>query len=57
MIVAVAGELSWFSLLTYPANFLIPITRYVGFVWMVAAAVKMAQERRTAPVASPVSAA
>ncbi|WP_433965014.1 hypothetical protein [Tunturiibacter gelidiferens] len=33
MLVAVAGEFSSLSLVAYPANFLIPITRYLGFVW------------------------
>jgi hypothetical protein len=41
MIVAVAGELSFFSLITYPANFAIPVTRFVGFVWLILAAVRL----------------
>jgi hypothetical protein len=45
MVVAVAGEFSSLSLIAYPANFLIPITRYVGFVWMLLAAVKLTQAR------------
>jgi hypothetical protein len=41
MMVACAGELSSFSLIAYPANFFIPITRFVGFVWMVSVAVSL----------------
>jgi hypothetical protein len=41
MLVAVAGEFSSLSLLAYPANFLIPITRYLGFIWLMLAAVKL----------------
>ena len=41
LVVAIAGELSWFSLIAYPANFFIPITRYAGFVWMLFAAVAL----------------
>ena len=47
MVVAVAGELSSLSLVIYPANYLIPITRYVGFVWMLLAAVKLTKTQRT----------
>jgi hypothetical protein len=31
MLLAITGEFSAFSLVFYPANFLIPIARYVGF--------------------------
>ena len=34
MLLAITGELSSFSLIAYPANFFIPITRFVGFIWM-----------------------
>ena len=46
MIVAVAGECSSLSLVAYPANFLIPITRYLGFIWMLLVAVKLTRNRR-----------
>jgi hypothetical protein len=46
MIVAVAGEFSSLSLVTYPANFLIPITRYLGFIWMLLVAVHLTRNRR-----------
>ncbi len=41
MFVAVAGELSSLSLMTFPANFFIPITRYIGFLWMILAAITL----------------
>jgi hypothetical protein len=43
--VAITGELSWFSLIAYPANFFIPITRFVGFLWMLLAAVALTRGR------------
>jgi len=41
MIVALTGEFASLSLITFPANFLIPITRYLGFIWMLLVAVKL----------------
>jgi hypothetical protein len=35
LIVAVAGELSSLSLIAYPANMAIPVTRFVGFAWII----------------------
>ena len=52
---AATGELASLSLLSYPANFFIPITRFVGFVWMVLAAVTLTRNRTTATAASPAS--
>jgi len=57
MLVAVAGELSWLSLIAYPANFFIPITRYVGFIWMVLAAVMLTRSRRSAQMPHAAEAA
>ena len=34
---AVCGELSWINLLTPKALFLVPLTRFPGFVWLIAA--------------------
>ena len=34
--IAVIGELSWFNLLLPKALFLIPLTRFPGFVWLIA---------------------
>jgi hypothetical protein len=50
--IAITGELSWFSLIAYPANFFIPITRFVGFIWMLLAAVALTRGRKTVPPAS-----
>ena len=46
VLVAITGELAWFSLITYPANFFIPITRYLGFIWMLSVAVGLTKDRR-----------
>ncbi len=48
MLVAITGELSSFSLIAFPASFFIPITRYLGFIWMVAVAVALTRDRREA---------
>ena len=53
MLVAITGVLSWFSLLAYPANFFIPITRYIGFIWMLLAAIKLTRRQ---PAVSAVTA-
>lgn len=49
ILVALAGECASLSLVFPPANYLIPITRYLGFVWMVVAAVRLSREQDTAP--------
>jgi hypothetical protein len=49
MIVAIAGELSSLSLIAFPANFFIPITRYLGVIWMLAVAVALTRENVTIP--------
>jgi hypothetical protein len=46
MLVALTGEFASLSLITYPANFLIPITRYLGFIWMLLVAVHLTRNRR-----------
>ena len=38
---AVVGELSWFSLILPKALFLIPLTRFPAFVWLIAAGFKL----------------
>ena len=45
LILAATGELSSLSLVVFPANFFIPITRYLGFLWMVFAAVALTRNR------------
>jgi hypothetical protein len=48
MLLAITGELSSFSLIAYPANFFIPVTRYLGLIWMVSVAVALTKNRRIA---------
>jgi hypothetical protein len=52
MLVAIAGELSSLSLITYPANFFIPVTRFVGFIWMISVAIGLTKHRELAPLAT-----
>lgn len=44
MLLAFAGELSSLSLVFPWANYLIPVTRYLGFIWMVIAAVRLSRQ-------------
>lgn len=37
LVIAVIGELSWFDLITSKALPLIPLTRFPGFIWLIAA--------------------
>ena len=48
IVVALAGELSSLSLVTYPANYLIPATRYLGFIWMLAVAISLTRNQSKA---------
>jgi hypothetical protein len=57
MLMALTGELSSLSLVAYPANFFIPITRFLGFIWMFSVAVALTRERKTAQPASISNAA
>ncbi|HEY0783242.1 MAG TPA: hypothetical protein VGE98_12355 [Thermoanaerobaculia bacterium] len=41
LVLATAGELSWFSLVVPGALFLIPLTRFPSFVWLIAAGVAL----------------
>ncbi len=36
LVLAVAGELSWFHLISPAVLFLIPLTRFPGFIWLIA---------------------
>ncbi len=36
LVLAVAGELSWFHLISPAMLFLIPLTRFPGFIWLIA---------------------
>ena len=52
MLMALTGELSSLSLIAYPANFFIPITRYLGLIWMFSVAVALTSDREGAQPAS-----
>ncbi len=45
LLIAVAGELSWFSLVAYPMNFTLPITRFGGFIWLIAVGALLPKNR------------
>jgi hypothetical protein len=36
LLLAIAGELSWFNLVFPKALFLIPLVRFPGFIWLIA---------------------
>jgi hypothetical protein len=57
MLLALTGELSSLSLVAYPANFFIPITRYLGFIWMFSVAISLTRGRQGAQPASISNAA
>jgi hypothetical protein len=57
MLMALTGELSSLSLVAYPANIFIPITRYLGFIWMFSVAVALTRDRKGAQPASISNAA
>jgi hypothetical protein len=46
---AVIGELTWFALLTQKVGFLIPLTRFPAFVWLIAAGFALPATLRRAP--------
>jgi hypothetical protein len=52
MIVAVAGELSSLSLIAYPPNLAIPLTRFVGFAWLILVAGRLPKALRPSEGAS-----
>ena len=54
MLMALTGELSSLSLVAYPANFFIPITRYLGFIWMFSVAAALSRNRK-GEQAAPIS--
>jgi hypothetical protein len=45
MFLALTGEASSLSLVAFPANFFIPVTRYLGFIWMFSVAIALARDR------------
>ena len=48
LFIALAGELSTFSLVAYPANLALPITRFGGFIWLIAVAALLPKTRGSA---------
>ncbi len=54
LLLAACGELSWFSLIIPKAAFLIPLTRFPGFVWLIAAGfmLPVTAATRSAPASS-----
>ena len=52
LVVAVFGVLSWFSLEFAPALFFIPLTRFPGFVWMIAVGFALPAVSRSAEARS-----
>src|SRR3984885_1081544 len=57
LFMALTGELASLSLVSYPANFFIPITRYLGFIWMFSVAVALTRNGKGAQTASMSDAA
>jgi hypothetical protein len=51
LVLAVAGELSWLHLISPQALFLIPLTRFPGFIWLIAVGIALP---KTLPSSSQV---
>jgi hypothetical protein len=49
LVLAVAGELSWFHLVSPSALFLIPLTRFPGFIWLIAVGFALPRIRTLPP--------
>jgi hypothetical protein len=56
LVLAVIGELSWFGLILPGAMFLIPLTRFPGFVWLIAAGFALPATRPAAARAGETAA-
>jgi len=41
LLIAICGELSWINLIVPKALFLVPLTRFPGFIWLIAAGFAM----------------
>ncbi len=48
LVIALCGELSWINLIVPTALFLVPLTRFPGFVWMIAAGFALPNTSATA---------
>jgi hypothetical protein len=51
LLVAVAGELSSTSLIAYPMVFALPVTRFVGLLWLIAVGATLPKTVRVNPEA------
>jgi hypothetical protein len=49
LVIAVMGELSWFDLITSKALPFIPLTRFPGFIWLIAAGFCLPKHRNPSP--------
>ena len=49
LVLAVAGELSWFHLISPALLFLIPLTRFPGFIWLISVGFALPRTRTAAP--------
>lgn len=56
LVLALAGELSWFGMLLEPAQYLIPVARFAGVLWLVVVGflLPLDRPRRTTPHADPL---
>jgi hypothetical protein len=51
LVLAVIGELSWFGLIAPPFDICIPLTRFPGYLWMIAAGFALPRTRSLSPTA------
>jgi hypothetical protein len=49
---AVLGELAWLSMLAEPLQFLVPIVRFLGSVWLVLLGFRLPRDRHAVPTPS-----
>ena len=56
LFLAGAGELSWLTMVTTKLAFLVPVTRFPGFLWMIAAGFALPRVLRKTPQSEVVSA-
>jgi hypothetical protein len=49
LVLALAGELSWFHLISPRMLFLIPLVRFPGFIWLIAVGFALPKKRIAAP--------
>jgi hypothetical protein len=54
LILAAAGELSWFHLVAPKLLFLVPLVRFPGFVWLIAVGFLLPKVSRGTPEPSVV---